>query len=782
MSLLPAAADSVAQVDLPHLDRELQMAVGLDLQPYDLRQIRTVEIAYRAADEQQFQRQILTNQGLRVDGKVDLSGFSGKVVEYFFSVEATNGTREYFPRGAPYHDLLQVVVGNRQRDSASPKVVLISPDAGEVVYTDEVVITASFFALREVIDPASIHLRLNDWDVSKYVRLHDGFLTFAPRKVVAGNYTIVLELFSTDGQRIAEEKWDCQVVERVVPPPVSDIFGISGRFFTEVRQEALHDGDSRVNYSFSGLQVQGSNRRLVLGSRIFFSNQERSNRQAVNRFSAWARLAFWNGRFLRTDIGDVYSQMSPFLMQNVVVRGLRSELNLKFINFEGVYGYTRRSIDGAQLTDSAGVVVDTLNGNYQRNLRALRASIGGRQNFQLGLTVTRGKDDITTAQLAQPAEESFALGADVYLSGSGNRITLEGSYNVSAYNPDIGDGRDVSLDSLERLGISYDRDIYERVANFITVNQNAIIEPATAYSGRLRLNILKNNLTAEYRYIEEAFYSLGQPFLLRDFSGLIINDNIRLYQNQLFLNLRFQQSENNLARIKPATTTTRNIGVNVAYFPFQNVPSINIGYTNLARDNSLTSSAVPMLPLESITNIVNVSTSYAFTVTKLDNRLTLNVVNYNRNDRTNFGVDNLSSTAGLILQTNYHFPLRTTLEFNFQQTDNYLTSAFQDSSEYAFNSFGLGADYRFGGLLHKVDALDIGFRGRYGIVTTDLVSRRDGSRLVRNEDYNRVFLNARMIYNHPTMGKLSINSDLVNYSGDRRYSDLILSARFDLSF
>ena len=600
--------------------------------------------------------------------------------------------------------------------------------------------------------------------------------------MVAGKYTIVLELFAADGQRLAEESWECEVIERVVPPPVSDIFGISGRFWTEIRQEELSDGNSSENYSFSGLQVQGSNRRLAIGSRIFFSKQERRDRQTINRFNGWARLVFWNGRYARMELGDVYSQMNPFLMQNIVVRGIRSELSLKFINLEGLYGNARRSIDGVIVADPDGVVVDTTTGTYRRNLQAVRASIGNRQNFQLGLTVTRGKDDVKSAQFARPGEESFAVGADVFLSGPANRITLEGSYNVSAYNPDIGDGSDIPLDSLEKLGIRYDRDIYERVANFITVNQNAIIEPATAYSGRLRLNLLKNNLSAEYRYVEEAFYSLGQPFLLRDYSGLTINDNIRLYQNQLFLNLRYQQYENNLSEIKPATNTTRNIGVNVAYFPFQNVPSINIGYTNLTRDNKLTEGDLPAVPEENVTNIVNVSTSYAFTVTEFDNRLTLNVVNYNRDDRTRFGVDNLSSAAGLILQTNYRFPLRTTLEFNFQQTDNYLTAVSPDSSEYAFNSFGLGADYTFGGLLHKVDALDVGIRGMYGNVTADLVSRRSSERTFRREDYNRVFFNARVIYHHPTMGKLSLNSDIVNYGGDRNYGDLILSARYDLSF
>ena len=143
---------------MPRMDRNLQLEVGLDLLPQHYRRIRAVEVVYRPVDGGSFRHKTLTNYGLRVDGKLDLSRFSGKVVEYFFSFELDNGTREYYPRGAPHHDLLQVSVGGRQLLPArEKKVVLISPEAGEIVYTDEVVITASFFAIQEVIDPQSIH-------------------------------------------------------------------------------------------------------------------------------------------------------------------------------------------------------------------------------------------------------------------------------------------------------------------------------------------------------------------------------------------------------------------------------------------------------------------------------------------------------------------------------------------------------------------------------------------------------------------------------------------------
>ncbi|MCB0293736.1 MAG: hypothetical protein KDG51_00500, partial [Calditrichaeota bacterium] len=85
---------------------------------------------------------------------------------------------------------------------------------------------------------------------------------------------------------------------------------------------------------------------------------------------------------------------------------------------------------------------------------------------------------------------------------------------------------------------------------------------------------------------QDQFHSLGQPYLLRDNKGFAITDNIRLFQNQLFLNLRYQQYENNLRDVKSATTENRTIGFNISYFPLRNLPSLTFGYNNYQRNNN----------------------------------------------------------------------------------------------------------------------------------------------------------------------------------------------------
>jgi hypothetical protein len=353
---------------------------------------------------------------------------------------------------------------------------------------------------------------------------------------------------------------------------------------------------------------------------------------------------------------------------------------------------------------------------------------------------------------------------------------LEGSYNLSAYNPNILNGEDEPLDSLRKSGIDIDKGLYDFISEIITVNQYWIVTPAKAYQAQMRLNYFNNRFSILYRYVEDDFHSLGQPYLLRDNKGFTITDDIRLFQNQLFLNLRYQQYQNNLADNKPSTTDNQTIGFNISYFPLRNLPSLTFGYNNYQRGNDIQDGEnSPGFPEDNITNTITFSSSYVFLFSNLKNRLTLNVMNYNRNDKTSLGIDNLSNTLSLILHTRYSFPLKTNLEISFQETEN--TSASASETKLSFNSFGIGGEYQLENLLGQADKLLLGVTGRYGSVSTSVVFNT-----TTETQYNRSFLNGRIIYTYFPYGRISLNTDLINYSGDRRYKDYIITARYDVTF
>jgi hypothetical protein len=392
------------------------------------------------------------------------------------------------------------------------------------------------------------------------------------------------------------------------------------------------------------------------------------------------------------------------------------------------------------------------------------------------------------------------VGTDLYLAFDKNRFIIDGTVNASSYNPNILDGEDIPFDTLQNADIDIDEKLYDFAKSLITINQYIIPIPGIAYQAQLRLNYFNNYFSFTYKSVDETFHSLGQPFLLRDNRGFTIADNIRLLQNQVFLNLRYMSYENNLDDIKPATTKSKTIGVNLSYFPMKRLPSVTVGYSNYSRDNGLASDATLGLPEDNSTNSLNFSTSYNFLFNELDNRLTLNLINYNRDDKIDYmyyytnplttakdtidyQLDNLSNTLSILLQTQYQIPLTTRLEFSLQQSDNKFSAG---ESKLSLNSFGAGGEYLFSNLFSNNDRLTFGTFLRYGSVTTETpfeTSDINGNRITDKFEvkYNRFFLNGRILYQIPQVGRLSLNADLVSYSGDQKYSDYIITTRYDMN-
>jgi hypothetical protein len=119
--------------------------------------------------------------------------------------------------------------------------------------------------------------------------------------------------------------------------------------------------------------------------------------------------------------------------------------------------------------------------------------------------------------------------------------------------------------------------------------------------------------------------------------------------------------------------------------------------------------------------------------------------------------------------------LKTNLEFSFQQTEN--TAASNSATNLSFNSFGAGAEYKFNKLFSQSDNLVMGVNGRYGTISSSVTLNT-----TTDTNYNRSFLNGRLIYTYFPYGRFSLNGDLVNYNGDRTYKDYIITARYDVTF
>ena len=766
----------------PYVDEKLNLQLELDFLNRSYLPISDVRVYYRELSEIKFQWEPLRAEGFRYLASVNLSQYDGSVVEYFVDVEYADGSHQRYPEEAPEQNLLQASL--QQDVSSGDGIVVIAPEPNETVFTDEFLMTVSFFPLSAEVDPERTRLFLNNWDVSRYAKAYADFVIFSPGKVPPGRHTIRLELYSKSGRLLAERRWNFRATQRRGPRTTSSsAVEVNGNLYAEYRNEDLVDGLNTREFARSGLRLEAVTENFSFGTRLFISNQESSTLQPINRYSGWMQANFWNNRFLRLTGGDAFPQLNPFLLNNILVRGFYGQLFLKFINLEFTTGQNLRGIEGNQQI-LTGTTPDTLvsPGVFKRNIHAGRVSFGSRENFQLGFTAAKGKDDVNSIEFGGTPEESSASGVDLYIATDNNRLILEGSFNTSLYNPNILDGIDVEKDTLDRLGLDISQRLYDLATGIITVNQFLIPFPGVAYHGQARLNVANNHLSVLYRYVEDDFNSLGQPFLLRDYQGITISDQIRLFQNQLFLNLRYQDYKNNLANTKPTTTENRAINVSISYFPLRNLPSLTFGFNNHSRSNDFVPDSTNALgfPEDNTTNTISFSTSYSFLLSTLKNRITVNVLNYDRQDNVSSGVDNLSNTVAVILQTRYSFPLITNLQFTFQQTENTVANTSENTLN--INSFGLGAEYRLASLFGQQDNLSFALNGRIGNVNNDIKALNVVGNPITIIDYKRNFFNGRLIYNHPQLGRISVIGDLINYSGDRDFKDMILTARYDVNF
>ncbi|NOX36558.1 MAG: hypothetical protein GXO78_03395 [Calditrichaeota bacterium] len=744
--------------------------------------IREARVYYREKGEANFNWERMEPQGFRYFAVLNTGQLNSNLMEYYFDIEFEDGLHQTYPDDAPVASLLSYALP--QLETPDENIIIISPEPGEEIYTDELIITVSFPRFSAQIDKERIRLFLDTWEVSKsrFFQVFDDFLTFSPNRIPPGKHRIRLELYDRGGKLLARTEWSFVAHRRTGPRALTEALSVSGNVFLESRQEVLQDGNSSTLYNRAGWDINGSFGNLLFGTRLFLSNQERKDRQPVNRYSAFMQYSFWNNRYLRVDVGDSYPIYGPNSLQNIFVRGYYAQLFLKFLNLEFTQGYIQRAID--MQVPAPG---DTVLGTYQRDLTAIRASFGARRKFQLGFSYLKGIDNTSSinGKAIEPPKENLVLGSDIYLASADQRFVLEGYVNASFINNNITGGSipfDTLRSSLPDSGKGLE-DIYNTAKQFITINQYLSLIPSLAYQIQARGRFFRNYFTIVLQSIEDGYFSMGQPYLLADYQGFSLTDNINLFRNQVFLTVGFQRFQNNVKGTKSTTTVTQSSYLNISYFPTGNAPSITIGFNNYKRGNDLDKPPAEdnteeidqlELPESNNTNTFNFSTSYSADIMGLDNQFTINLMSFQQRDDFYQSGNSNSGLVSFITRTRFQFPLITTLEVSLQQTESAKGTDVENRIE--MNNFGFGLEYQLGRLFIRSDNLTAALNAQIGTVNSVIQNANQSLK------YTRAFVSGRLIYNMPRIGRFSVNADFINYTGDQAYVDYIVTARYDISF
>jgi hypothetical protein len=463
--------------------------------------------------------------------------------------------------------------------SAAPAAVILSPEPGERVPADQVLVAVT------LPGADSVSVRIGARDVTAEAELKDEVLTWRPREPLApGPQRVVVA--ARGAEPVA---WTFTVA----PAEPSAVAAAPGAPPVRRRSPAIPHGS--VVIEGGGTSTSGPGARfsreeeflpqmwLDAGGEIspgwryavktYVTGYESSDRQPVNRYRAELR-APW----MTLALGDVNPALHDVILNGRRVRGGQLDLQAGPFRLDLVAGRTGRAISGA--LNPLDLTVIRRPGTYAQNLWAVKPSVGAGDRFRVGFTVMHVRDDVESIPLlrTEPApldsstlavnpapRDNLVAGFDVNLRLFKGRLTARYENAASLLARDITDRPQTraELDSIfDELGVEppgIDPGDWERL---IILNASLVpIDPRkltnVAHQVRTTLRAGRHTVSAEWRSVGTDFYTLGDPGLQRDWRGWRLRDSFSFLADALFVTAGVEQDRDNLDGSALATTTNR---------------------------------------------------------------------------------------------------------------------------------------------------------------------------------------------------------------------------------
>ncbi|HTP13199.1 MAG TPA: hypothetical protein VMM37_06195 [Bacteroidota bacterium] len=709
----------VLRVNTPVVSQNQPLPISVEFTPSA--GVERVMLRYRQFGQSEYTQQEMLLAGNSASLTISAQYVLPPYLEYYVLVELAGGRSETYPIENADASPLKATI--KPVDPKSLEVRVLSPEQGETVASEDLVIAVSLYYASEAVDRKATKLFLNGVDVTSKALYSDDVLLFSPAnfpgQLGLGVQFLRVELYDKQGSLYTsvESNFSLSTAEAIAAQEARLRMGLNGQ--AEYRNEDI----ASITNTFTRLQLgaNGAFRSLNFGGNLFLTNEEKSDRQPQNRYSAFADLDF-----LKVQVGDAYPKFPTNIVSGKRVRGVAANLFLKFFNVDFAYGQTTRNIDGLYLRDTSFTVDGTsggkvdsskLNarpintllksgftyalfqpGTFTRNFFAIRPSFGSGENFQWGFTYMNAKDDIGSIKYGVTPQQNLVAGTDMVIAFDDQKFRLEGQAELSLTNTDITNGsftqadydlmagkNDATLTAQQKSDRQKTADDIKKIADvgskFMTINQylfplNPVGTglPGVAYEGILTLNYFNNFIRGQVYQRGQAYTSFGNEFLQNDINGLALSDRIRMFSNRALLSLAYEQRKDNTAKSKPATTTYGNINGSLTVFPASNFPSFTVGYGTLSRksDANLKDTLQQLYAADDVTGRVSVQMNYDFDAGARHN-LSIGV---NLSDKTdnlpsglNHGNQKNNSYFGS-LTTFWRFPLQSTISFNSNLTQS----------------------------------------------------------------------------------------------------------------
>ncbi|RJQ61848.1 MAG: hypothetical protein C4517_07625 [Stygiobacter sp.] len=578
--------------------------------------ISEISLAYKPFGESEFLKLEMMLAGNAASATIPLDKVQPPYIEYYLIINLKSGEPQTYPLGISEGvSPLQISVsGVSQKDK---EIIVLSPNEGEALSTDEQLISISFVRAPESIDIAKTKFFLNGKDVSDIAVVAGDIIVLSgeniPTDFAGSARDLRIEIYSKDGSLYHTLKRTFQVVSPEVAAAIESQWKYNGSLRGESRSENLNSVGTWYNNATANFNANGSG--IQLSAYGYLTSEEKAEKQPYNRYLATLDAGDW----LSLKAGDSYPRFPNLIMEGKRLRGFSGALNLGFINVQAAYGETVRDVEGKIIqTYSASnvplgsdiIAIDKVKygapfakanlGTYNRKVLAVRPSFGSGENFQLGFSYLHAQDEVNSIEFGARPQENVVVGSDFMLAFDDQNIMFTSQAAVSLLNKDISNGSltDAQIDSIFTADNSYDvnasdvKKYRDYIDKFITVNQylgpwNPQEFASLGAEAALSLNYLNNNVRASYIYRGNDFQSFGQSFIRTDVRGINIVDRIRMLDNKLFFSFGYEDLQDNLQNTKIATTKFKTISASVSIFPRADFPNITVGYNRFTNSNGL---------------------------------------------------------------------------------------------------------------------------------------------------------------------------------------------------
>jgi hypothetical protein len=666
LSMLFAIQPAFAQIQIIHqppafADEGRELRIRFATPGLSPESISDAGVFYRTDRNLTFRRINAVFTGNEFEAELPGNLILGSTLIYYIQVDQPDGSFIRLPaRTAPVPEFEVPIRIDQQRDLTGTvsriDYRVMSPQPGEEVPSNDVLIAVSFFYPDEAVDPDGFRLVLNGTDVTTQAYVSPFIITYIPPSPAEGPYSVQL-LYMDDANPIEIVSWNFSIV-----PPSELVFDTSERrrsFEGDIELTARNQSVAGNNMDFvRGLvQIRGHEGMLRYRVNGLLTSQESARFQPQNRYGLSLEL----GDVAMLELGHVYPSLNPLLIAGRRIMGINSRLSLsnRGFNIHFLHGESNRQVNPlfedirqiiTERTTTGGFVFNDTTyafslqpggrGNFAQTITGARIGFGNSRFFEWGLNALRTRDNENSIEyfnefdaitmmpylgglnaeqrrhLADNPEQlslqraatapisNLVAASDVKLNLDRSRIRVTADVALSLLNTDISEGPFTS-EMADELGFELPdniENILDRLAWYIVINENMNALPLRysddskakfmvpggifAYQAQTALNYFRNSLNVQYRWIGPDFVSVANNGLRRDIRGFTITDRFRALDNTLYVNLLFEQLQDNLIGQLNSTTTSTSYGTTISWFPMsRTLPRITTGIRIINRDN-----------------------------------------------------------------------------------------------------------------------------------------------------------------------------------------------------